>query len=362
LSRRTAFQDRQIHEYGTDSIDEVEQMQDRLPGLQVFENPVNTFISFVMNPTRPPWDDERIRKAALFALNRQEFVERIVGGAGQPNGLVHWPLGDFALPPGELEQLQPYDPTRSRQLIRDATGEDTIRVSVMYPLGTDIQFHREHLTIFLEQMRDAGFEIDEEPRDFGTWLDRFTSVDYDASLSLNQVYETAETPLNWHSSGGPQGDGNFGIGIGVFYPEVDEAIMESKRVVDFDGQVEAVRAAQRLIYEKGPAFLPIMSWNAFVLRHDFVRNWPVGLGNAGLYLNNWWLDLPAPVPGLLGDVDCSGNVDSGDAAGVLQQHAGRTSWLPCGGSADVNGDGSVNSIDAALILQYEAGVIDSLPP
>ncbi len=362
LARRTAFMDRQIHEIGTASIAEVEEFQGWIDDLQVYEEPQDTFISFVMNPTRPPWDDERIRKAAMFALNRQEYVDRIVGGAGQPDGLVPWPLGDFALPPEELEQLQPYDPARSRQLIRDATGEDTIRVGMMYPAASSIQFHDQHLPIFLQQMHDAGFEIDQEPLDFTTWLSRYISVDYNASLSLNQVYETAETPLDWHSSQGPQGDGQFGIGIGALYPEVDEAIMDSKRVVDLDQQAEAVRDAQRLIYEKGPAFLPIMSWNAFVLRHPFVRDWYPGLGKAGLYLNDWWLDLPPPPTELLGDVDCDGRVDSADAAAVLQQHAGRTSWLPCQGNADVNDDGRVNSIDAALILQYEAGMIPSLPP
>ena len=60
--------------------------------------------------------------ALLAFLREQEFADRIFGpGGAQPNGLVHWPLGDLALPPEELEQLQPYDRALSRQLIRDAT-------------------------------------------------------------------------------------------------------------------------------------------------------------------------------------------------------------------------------------------------
>ena len=71
---------------------------------------------------------------------------------------------------------------------------------------------------------------------------------------------------------------------------------------------------------------------------------------------------PPPPGGLVGDVNCSGGVDSIDAALVLQLSAGLVSSLACQQNADANGDGSINSIDAALILQFGAGLIDQLPP
>ncbi|MCH8161956.1 MAG: hypothetical protein IIB88_08685, partial [Chloroflexi bacterium] len=241
--------------------------------------------------TREPWTDDRIRKAALHALNRQQFVDLVVGeGGGRPNGLVHWPLGDFALSPEELEELQPYDPAESRKLIQAATGSDSIDINMIYPVS-DIQFHDSHLPIFLQQMSDAGFNIKEDPQDFTTWLGSYTNVDYDSSLSLNQIYETAEIPLDWHAAGGPQGDGNFAIGIGSIFPEVEEAILASKAATEPEAQIEAVLNAQRVIYEKGPAFLPIMSWVGFTMYQPFVKNIPEGLGATGLYLvSEIWLD------------------------------------------------------------------------
>jgi hypothetical protein len=61
-----------------------------------------------------------------------------------------------------------------------------------------------------------------------------------------------------------------------------------------------------------------------------------------------------------GDVGCDGQVNSIDAALVLQYSAGLVTLLACQGAADVNGDGTVNALDAALILQYDAGLIPSL--
>jgi ABC-type transport system substrate-binding protein len=291
LARRTAFQDAQIYLYTAQDRAEKDELLRHNPDYFVSEAPINTFISFTMNPTRPPWDDERIRKAAMYALNRQEFADRIFGeGGAKPNGLVHWPTGPFALDPEELEQLQPFDPARSRQLIQDATGEDTIKIKVMYPTGVDIFFHSDHLPIWKQQMQAAGFDLDEEALDFGTWLGRYATVDYDASLALNQVYETAETPLDWQHSLGPEGSGNYGIGIGKLFPEIDEAILRSKQTADLGVAAERAKEAQRLMYDKGPGYLPIVSWLSYDLYQPFVKGITPGLGGAGQYLNNWWLD------------------------------------------------------------------------
>jgi len=72
---------------------------------------------------------------------------------------------------------------------------------------------------------------------------------------------------------------------------------------------------------------------------------------------------PTPPAGsLIGDVDCSGNVNAIDAAFLLQLVAQLISSVPCPQHADVNADGASNTIDAALILQFGAGMIDTLPP
>ncbi len=292
LARRTAFIDAQVYSYTAEDMREKDELVGQNPDYFVSEEPVNSYISFTMNPTRPPWDDDKIRKAALYALNRQEFVDRIYGeGGAKPNGLVHWPTRTFALEPEELEELQPYDPERSKQLIQEATGEDTVKIKVMYPTGVDIMQHQKHLPIFLQQMRAAGFEVEEEALDFGGWLDSYSKVDYDASLALNQVYEVAEIPLNWHHSTGPEGSGNYGIGIGKLYPEIDEAIQSSLQTADLKEAAERVKETQRLIYEKGPAYLPIVSPISYTLYQPFVKNITTGLGGAVAYLNNTWLDL-----------------------------------------------------------------------
>ena len=66
--------------------------------------------------------------------------------------------------------------------------------------------------------------------------------------------------------------------------------------------------------------------------------------------------------GLIGDVDCNGEINAIDAAFILQFVAGLIDELPCPENADVNEDGSTDTIDAALILQFSAGLLNMLPP
>lgn len=63
-----------------------------------------------------------------------------------------------------------------------------------------------------------------------------------------------------------------------------------------------------------------------------------------------------------GDVSCDGNVDSIDAALVLQFSAGLIDSLPCPAKADPSGNGTTDAVDASLILQFAAGLLDHLGP
>lgn len=62
-----------------------------------------------------------------------------------------------------------------------------------------------------------------------------------------------------------------------------------------------------------------------------------------------------------GDVNCSGQSNSIDAALVLQKTAALVGSLACEDAGDVNGDDLLNAVDAALILQKDAGLINRFP-
>jgi ABC-type transport system substrate-binding protein len=163
----------------------------------------------------------------------------------------------------------------------------------MYPAESTIEEHNLHLPIWLQQMRDAGFEIEEEPQAFATWLDNYTNLNYDASLALNQVYEYAEFNFDWQHSGGPARNNIYAVGVGSLYPEIDAAVDDVKSTTDPEEFITKAHDLQRLIYEKGPTFIPIVSPYAFTLYQKYVQAIPRDIGASGLFVNTWYIDPSA---------------------------------------------------------------------
>ena len=66
--------------------------------------------------------------------------------------------------------------------------------------------------------------------------------------------------------------------------------------------------------------------------------------------------------GLVGDANCDGKVNTGDATQVLKYAAGMVQLDDQAlANADTNGDGKVNTGDATMILKYAAGMITEFP-
>lgn len=284
---RTAFQSNQTQTYTAQDINDFNGLQQGGNKYPSTRDTTNTFIAFTMNPLNKPWDDDRVRKAANFALDRSVYVDRVYKGQAKVNGLVHWSLGDYAIPQDELSKYQPHDPAQAKQLL-SAAGVSSVKV--MWPADSIIEEHNLHLPIWLQQMSDAGFTIDKDPQAFATWLDNYTNKKYDASLALNQVYETAEFEMDFESKEGPAGSNIYSNGLGAIDANIEKAILDSKAITTIKDQAAAVVAAQKLMYAKGAMFLPICTPYAFTLYQTNVHNIPAGVGSASaLFLNTMWL-------------------------------------------------------------------------
>jgi ABC-type transport system substrate-binding protein len=285
---RAAFVAKDSYTYGAGTDGEVKELTSSKSVYKASDDPTYTYISFTMNVNKDPWKDPRIRQAAMYAFNRQEFIDRVYQGAAQANGLVHWCVAG-ALSASDLEKYQPFNPAKSKQLIKAATGKDSISVKVMFSTF-EIEELPEHLPIFIEQMKNAGFDVQQDPRDLGSWLGDYRNKTYDASLSLNQIYETAEIPLDFQHSKGPAGSNIYATGVQD--PAIDAAIDATKRITNFDERVKAIQDAQKKIYDAGPACLPLVTPYSRTLYWDFVKDVPTGLGTTGLFLTHGiWLNL-----------------------------------------------------------------------
>ena len=283
-AERTAFLGEQLYVYQPAKKSEADELA-KDARFVIDKNPSFTFIAVTMMPEKDPWKDPRARRAVALAINRDQYVQVVYEGDAKPNGLVHWPTGSYAYQGDELKKKQPYDVAESKKLVAALGG---LKVKMMYPNASPIEEHDKHLPIFLEQMKAAGIEIEQDPQEFSTWLENYRTLNYVFSFSLNQIYDTPEVALDFHISGGPLTDRSYVVGIGD--AEIDAAVAKTKQTLDFEARKTAVLAAQDLIYSKDPAFLPLVSPVTYtVFNKTKVNNIVAGIGGTATLVNTEWL-------------------------------------------------------------------------
>ncbi|HET7602528.1 MAG TPA: ABC transporter substrate-binding protein, partial [Gemmatimonadales bacterium] len=97
------------------------------PDIAVAEYPTRSFAYYEFNldpDVTTKWQDQRVRQALLYALDRQSIVDNILlGHAEVAQGTQ--PVVSYAYAPDQVETTYTYDPERATQLLAEAGWTDT---------------------------------------------------------------------------------------------------------------------------------------------------------------------------------------------------------------------------------------------
>ena len=265
---RSAFQAGQTDSYAPQNADEAAQLVSAEKGLIRYSDPGLSYNSFWMNMKQKPWDDGRVRRAVNMATNRQEYIDIIGHGVGEPIGPITYAFKSEALPKDELAKLQPFDVAGAKALFQQA---GVTEFKFQHPTSSNVA---DYVTIFVRQMQAAGVTAKAEPLDAGTWYGQYLGSTLTASLSLNQQYVTPDLAVTWYRTGGITGNNRFDTGFSD--REVDAALDKAAATIDAKARAMAYQDVQRLVYKKDPAF-----FNFFGIRNEYVirphiMNYPAG--------------------------------------------------------------------------------------
>jgi peptide/nickel transport system substrate-binding protein len=128
------------------------------------------------NVLHQPFDNAKIRQAALYALNQKEFLDANVGNPSYYKECKSiFPCGSpFESTKGGWEQMLSGNVTRARELLKEA-GYDGTPVVLLHQ--TDIAGHSNLATVAKPQLEKAGFKVDLQAMDWQTLVARRTKKD-----------------------------------------------------------------------------------------------------------------------------------------------------------------------------------------
>lgn len=243
-ARVAALRSNQI-QYAFLTAEGAERLADE-PNVTVLRSPKAWLVAHFMNTFREPYTDVRVRQAISKAVNRQEVIDKAIGGAGVLSGPMPTGHGDWYIEPENLPYEQDLDAARA--LLAEAGYPDgfstTITCSPQYPEFVAAS------VVFQEQLAQIGIDAEVIQMEWGQFVSdtsRQNGWNYDIKITAFTFYPDPDGYLynSWHT------DSNSNYTYSN--PEFDAIVTEARSTLDVAKRHELYDQAQQILLDESPA-------------------------------------------------------------------------------------------------------------
>lgn len=135
---------------------------------QVLEGTMNLVQAIYLNNQAKPFDNQMVRQALCYAIDRQGIMDMVADGHGTAVGSSIYPaFAKYFLP--ELVDKYPHDVAKAKELLAQAGYPDGFDMTISVP--NNYQPHMDTAEVVAEQLREAGSNVTIQPVEWSTWLD-----------------------------------------------------------------------------------------------------------------------------------------------------------------------------------------------
>jgi len=216
----------------------------------------NSYSYMGFNLKRKPFDDVRVRQAINYAIDKQEIIDGVLLGLGEPVASPYKPGTRWSNP---NLQPYPYDPIKARALLREAGFADTNGDGILEKDGKPFSFEiltnqnkeREMTAVLIQRrLKEVGIEVNIRVLEWASFLGRFIKPkQFDAvvlgwSLSLDPDQYGI-----WHSSQQAPGQFNF---ISYSNPQADKLLEAGRIELNPDKRMKIYHAFSKILLEDSP--------------------------------------------------------------------------------------------------------------
>ncbi|EHS50972.1 ABC-type transporter, periplasmic subunit [Rhizobium sp. PDO1-076] len=253
----------------------------RAPTVEILSTSGRGHYVFIMHANTAPFDNNDLRMALKYSMDRETMVEKILGGYGKVGN--DFPINEtYALFPEGIEQ-RAYDPDKAAFHYKKSghSGPVLLRTSdVAFPGAVDAA------VLYQESAKKAGIEIEvkREPGD-GYWsnvwnVQPFSTSYWGGRPTQDQMYSTAYlSTADWN-------DTRF------LRPDFDKILLEARSELDEAKRKEMYRDMAMMVRDEGGLILPM--FNDFVnAASKQVKGYVHDIGNDmsnGYVATRVWLD------------------------------------------------------------------------
>jgi peptide/nickel transport system substrate-binding protein len=216
----------------------------------------NSYTYLGFNLKRKPFDDKRVRQAINYAIDKQELIDGVLLGLGEPVSSPYKPGTRWSNP--DLHPY-PYNKQKAIELLKEAGFEDHDHDGIVDRDGKPLSFEiltnqnkeREMSAVLIQRrLKEVGIDVKIRVVEWATFISRFIKTgDFNAVLLGWGLGLDPDQYNIWHSSQQAPGQFNF---IGYNNPKVD-ALLEAGRIeMNPDKRMNIYHDFGKILYEDSP--------------------------------------------------------------------------------------------------------------
>ena len=231
------------------------------PGIQVAHYPTRSFTYYEFNldtEVTTLWQDQRVRQAMLYALDRESIVNDILLGYAEVAQGTQ-PVVSYAYAPDQITTNYAYDPERATELLAEAGWTDTdgdgivdmdgraLSFEFLYPAGSPTS---DQIVAYIQDAWAAiGIETTPRSLEFSALIEATTT---------DPSFEIALYGFGWDATfiqDAMFGCDQYQVGFNDMRycnPELDEINDQAKRTFDEDARRELLIQASNIVNDEQP--------------------------------------------------------------------------------------------------------------
>jgi peptide/nickel transport system substrate-binding protein len=167
-----------------------EQLRAAVPQIVVTEVASNTSPNLLVNGTRAPFNDLRVRLAVSHAMDRRAFIQTVRQGAGVPGaGMLPPPRGTWGLAGPDLDKLPGYgrpaeEKAKAKRLLAEAgfTPSNPLRLEIT---TRAIASYLDFASFVVSELKRAGVDATVKQVDTVQWYASTTRKEYQLGANVS---------------------------------------------------------------------------------------------------------------------------------------------------------------------------------
>ena len=224
--------------------------------LALYKELGNSYTYLGFNSKHLPFKDIKVRQAINYAIDKQEIIDGVLLGLGEPVASPYKPGTRWS---NRTLYPYPYDKNQALKLLREAGFNDTNHDGILEKDGKPFTFEiltnqnkqREMTAVLIQRrLKDVGIDVKIRVIEWASFVNQFIKTgDFDAvilgwSLSLDPDQYNI-----WHSSQQKPGQFNF---IGYNNKEVDQLLEEGRTELNPDKREKIYHAFSKILLRDSP--------------------------------------------------------------------------------------------------------------